>query len=65
MITFKKLRQVKQLITQLAVSQIIPDANPKAMKQVDFTGNLEQDGNTTMFEEVVKETTFWFFHKEP
>ena len=35
------------------------------MKQVDFTGNLEQDGNTTMFEEVVKETTFWFFHKEP
>ena len=25
------------------------DADPKAMQQINFTGNLEGEGNTTMF----------------
>ena len=25
------------------------DADPKAIQQTNFTGNIEQEGNTTMF----------------
>ena len=25
------------------------DADPKAMQQINFTGNLDRDGNTTIF----------------
>ena len=30
-------------------------ADPKAMQQIDFTGNLEQTGNTTTFS-IIEET---------
>ena len=41
-----------------------PDADPKIIQQVHFTGNLDQDGNTQMFFiiEEAKETDF--FKKE-
>ena len=38
------------------------DADPKVMQQINFTGNLEQDGNTAMLFiiEEVKETILDF-----
>ena len=29
--------------------QQAPDADPKAMQQINFTGNLDRAGNTVMF----------------
>ena len=46
------------MITQLVVCQIIAidlskqqalDADPRAIQQINFTANLDRDGNTTMF----------------
>ena len=34
--------------TDLSKQQKI-DADPKAIRQINFTGNLEGEGNTTMF----------------
>ena len=38
------------------------DADPKAIQQINFTGNLAQDGNTTIFfiTEEAKETILDF-----
>ena len=38
------------------------DADPKAIQKINFTGNLERDGNTTMsfIIEEAKETIFDF-----
>ena len=38
------------------------DADPRAIQQINFTANLDRDGNTTMFFiiEEVKETVFEF-----
>ena len=38
------------------------DADPKAIQQVSFTGNLEKDGDTQIFFiiEGAKETVFYF-----
>ena len=70
---FRKLWLVKEMITQLVVYWIIiifiskqqaPDADPKAIKQTNFTRYLAQEGhaNKTMFFiiEEVKETTVDF-----
>ena len=54
MITLAKSQQVKKMITQLAVCQIIirkkynKKYNPKEIQQIDFTGNLEQAAGATM-----------------
>ena len=42
------------------------DVNPRATQQINFTGNLDKNGNTKMFlitEEAKK--LFWTFYKEP
>ena len=41
------------------------DADPKAIQQIDFTGNLDQPGSTTIFSitEEAKDS-FWLFSKE-
>ena len=38
------------------------NADPKAIQQIDFTANLDQDGNTTMFSNIeeAKETILDF-----
>ena len=38
------------------------DADPRAIQQINFTANLDRDGNTTMFFiiEEAKETVFEF-----
>ena len=36
------------ITTDLSKQQTI-DADPKAIQQINFTGNLEAEGNTTMF----------------
>ena len=38
------------------------DADPRAIQQINFTANLDRDGNTTMFfiTEEAKETVFEF-----
>ena len=33
----------------------MPDADAKVIQQINFTGNIEQDGNTTMFS-ILKKT---------
>ena len=39
------------------------DADPRAMQQIYFTGNLDQAGNTRS-KKRKKKKHFWFFHKE-
>ena len=44
-----------------------PDADLEVIQQINFTGNLDQTGNTTMFliiEESKEINHFKFFHKE-
>ena len=40
------------------------DADPRAIQQINFTANLDREGNTTMFFiiEEAKETVFEFSH---
>ena len=60
---FKKLRLIKETITQLVCYKIILiskkietdlskqqdlDADPRAIQQINFMGDLDRDGNTTM-----------------
>ena len=46
--------------------QQAPDADPEAIQQVNFTANLDNDGDTRFYFiiEEAKETVFEF-HKEP
>ena len=72
---FKKLRLIKETITQLVCYKIILisknietdlskqqdlDADPRAIQQISFIGDLDRDGNTTMIfiHEEGKETFF-------
>ena len=42
------------------------DADPKAIQQINFTGNLDRDGNTAMFFFIGKgKELFKTFQKEP
>ena len=67
MIIFKKFQLVVSMITQLVAYKLIAidlnklqkiDADSKAIQQISFTWNLDQDANTAMFfiTEEVKET---------
>ena len=76
--TFKRLPLVKEMITQLVVCEIITilktliaidltkqqalDADPKAIQQINFTANLDRDGQTAMYFiiEEIEETTLDF-----
>ena len=54
----------KNIIKLIAIDlskQEKPDADPKTIQQVNFNGNLDQDGNTQMFFiiEEAKETDFF------
>ena len=63
MLQQEKLWQVKEMVTQPAIycimliSKVIIrfkkqqalDADPKTIQKIDFTGNLDQTENTTMF----------------
>ena len=41
------------------------DGDPKLIQQINFTGNLDQAGNTKMFLLLKKsKKLFWIFHKE-
>ena len=42
------------------------DADPRTFQQINFTANLDRDGNTTMSLLLKKQKKlFWTFHKEP
>ena len=76
--TFKRLPLVKEMITQLVVCEIITilktliaidltkqqalDADPKAIQQINFTANLDRDGQTAMYFIIqeIEETTLDF-----
>ena len=65
MITCERSQLVKEMITQLVVylsKQQALDAYPKAIQQINWTANLDRDGNTTMLFiiEEVKETILDF-----
>ena len=49
------------IIIDLSKQQVL-DADPRAIQQINFTANLDRDGNTTMFFiiEGAKETVFEF-----
>ena len=51
----------KMIVIDLNKQQVL-DADPRAIQQINFTGNLERSGNTTMFFiiEQAKETVFDF-----
>ena len=38
----------KMISADLSKQQVL-DTNPRAIQQINFTANLERDGNTTMF----------------
>ena len=52
------------MLMSLMLTQVL-DAVPRAIQQINFTANLDGDGNATMFFiiEEAKETV-WTFHKE-
>ena len=81
MITFKKLWQLNEMITQPVVYYVVliwtiiireteiylsklqvVDVDPKAIQQINFIGNLNEVGNTTLFF-IIKEAeeTILFF----
>ena len=41
----------KMIATDLSKQQAL-NADPKAIQQIDFTANLDRDGNTTMFSNI-------------
>ena len=49
------------IATDLSKQQAL-NADPKAIQQIDFTANLDRDGNTTMFSNIeeAKETILDF-----
>ena len=51
----------KMIATDLSKQQVF-DAGPRAIQQINFTANLDRDGNTTMFliTEEAKEAVFGF-----
>ena len=51
----------KELQIDLSKQQAL-DADPRAIQQINFTANLDREGNTTMFfiMEEAKETVFEF-----
>ena len=51
----------KMIAIDLSKQQAL-DADPRAIQQINFTANLDRDGNTTMFfiTEEVKETVLEF-----
>ena len=51
----------KMIATDLSKQQAL-NADPKAIQQIDFTANLDRDGNTTMFSNIeeAKETILDF-----
>ena len=38
----------KMIVIALSKQQVL-DADPRAIQQINFTANLDRDGNTTMF----------------
>ena len=54
-------RNYKLIAIDLSKQQAL-DADPRAIQQINFTDNLEREGNTTMFFiiEKAKETNFEF-----
>ena len=58
-ICFKKY--YKMVAVDLSKQQVL-DADPKAIQQIDFTANLDRDGNTRCYFtlEQAKETVFEF-----
>ena len=41
------------------------DTDPRAIQQINFTGNFDHDGNSTMFFVIEKaKQLFWTFYKE-
>ena len=49
LLDFTNLKEIYKLIAIDLSKQRAIDANRKAIQQINFNGNLNQDGNTTMF----------------
>ena len=53
----------EETLKMLVQKQDTPDADPKAIQQINFNGNLDQAGETTFFIiEEAKETISYFSH---
>ena len=60
-IVISKKKKNKSITIDLSRQQTL-DADPRAIQQINFTANLDRDGNITMFFiiEQAKETVFEF-----
>ena len=60
----------KMIAIDLSKQQAL-DADPRAIQQINFTANLDREGNTTIFFNTTmfllnkQKKLFWTFHKEP
>ena len=60
---FKK--NYRMIAIDLSKQQIL-DADPRAIQQINFTANLDRDGDKTMFFIIEEEKKLCLsFHKEP
>ena len=63
----KNIKEHYKLIAIDLSKQQVLDADPKEMQQINFTGNLEQDGDAQLFLLLLKkqEKPFYIFQKKP
>ena len=58
-------RENYKLIATDSSNQQVLKANPRSIQQINFTGNLDRDGNTISFSLSKKQKElFWIFHEE-
>ena len=64
MLDYNYFKSYKIIAVDLTKQQEI-DADPKAIQQINFTGNLDRAEESTMFSLLKKwKKQFWIFHKE-
>ena len=61
LLDYTYFKKYKMIAIDLSKQQVL-DANPKAIQQINFTANLDRDGNTRFYfiPEETKETVFEF-----
>ena len=64
MLDYNYFKSYKIIAVDLTKQQEI-DADPKAIQQINFTGNLDRAEESTLFSLLKKwKKQFWIFHKE-
>ena len=62
---FPYFKENDKMIAIVLSKQQALDTDPRAIQQINFTGNFDHDGNSTMFFIIEKtKKLFWIFYKE-